>query len=123
VTVTNPGSGSYTLLFVNNEGSKPVTWTSDSISTSASAWSFQTIVDWYFWRKSGKWTGITTTRVGYDSNDVETEDSSQVVKYVYTTKATRQFTGQSFNMIIASVSDTSATVDANPPHVLSSAPL
>lgn len=80
-------------------------------------------MDWYFWRRSGKWTGISTTRVGYDSNDVETDDSSLVVKYVYTTKATRRFTGQSFNQIIATVSDSSATVDANPPHVLSSAPL
>lgn len=40
VTVTNPDSGSYTLLFVNNEGESTETWTSDAISTSASAWDF-----------------------------------------------------------------------------------
>jgi hypothetical protein len=40
VTVTNPDSGTYTLLFVNNEGEKTETWTSDPISMSASWWEF-----------------------------------------------------------------------------------
>ena len=121
VTVTNPDSGSYTLLFVNNEGESTETWTSDAISTSASAWDFQRVVDEWFW--SVKRTGISTTRVGYNDQDVEETDSELIVKYVYTTKALRRFSGQSFNRVVATLSDSSSTVEANAPHVLSSAPL
>jgi hypothetical protein len=46
-----------------------------------------------------------------------------IVKYVYTTRVLRRFTGQSFSRVVAAVSDSSATVEANAPHQLSSTPL
>ena len=62
-------------------------------------------------------------KVGYDADDVETDDADLAVKYVYTVTLRRRINGQSFNAALITKVDTSADIKIETPHQLSTAPL
>ena len=87
---------------------------------TASASTLRTKIDDYFWKFG---SNIAVTRTGYDDQDLETSDSSLVVKYVFRIKLKRRINSQTFNMAFATLSDSQGSVDISPPEILSSAPL
>jgi len=100
-----------------DDGTNPILWDSDSISSSASAATFKNAVKAYF--------------SNYFSSDIEvtreatysTFDPTVVSKYEYTIKLLKRINGQSFHMIYTTLHGTFSGVYAFPPSVLSSAPL
>lgn len=100
MTVENPTSEGYTITFVtpNDEGEND-TWESDSIAADASANSVRWAIDDYFWNYWG--SGITVTRVMYDVDAVETEDSSLATTYVYTVTLLRRIDTVSYTMALS----------------------
>jgi len=118
VTVWNPDQGCYVLMMINlDDGTNPILWDSDCISSSASAATFKNAVKAYF--------------SNYFSSDIEvtreatysTFDPTVVSKYEYTIKLLKRINGQSFHMIYTTLHGTFSGVYAFPPSVLSSAPL
>lgn len=98
---------------MNSLGAKPVNWQSREIKTNASASSFKSIVDDYYWKKfDGKSFGssITVTRKDFDAAGAETLVEADITKYVYHIALLRRIAGvTSDKMSIAKVK-TKATI-------------
>lgn len=119
------GSGVFKIQFFNpfydpeDDDSKPF-WLSDEMSDDVTASTMQGHIDNYFQQYWG--SNIYVVKVDYDASDVETEDSSLIVKSVYTVTLRKLINGPSFSAaaILADPQDatftiSSQTVESAPP--------
>ena len=82
-------------LWTEDQDMEDMFWKTDEIADDCSASSMRNRIKDYF---SDKWgSDISVTAVDYDINDVETEDSSAVMKTIYTVTLLKRINGPSFS--------------------------
>jgi hypothetical protein len=111
--VANPDSGSYKLNFVNPRTTPMSYVTTSSIDANTDANTFRKRVDEFY---STVWGGACSVeRVMYDSDSVETTDSSLATSYRYNVKLLKQIDQISTTSITATKADTSSSISITPP--------